>query len=79
MQTLENDEKEKREELETEYKDIEEKYRRELITLKVRATRQLEGLHARRRLTIEPPRRRPKWRTRTSRNCKRLWTGTAAF
>ncbi|GAA5876452.1 hypothetical protein JCM3774_003780 [Rhodotorula dairenensis] len=34
VQTLENDEKEKREELETEYKDIEEKYRRELITLK---------------------------------------------
>ena len=30
-----NDEKEKKEELETEYKDIEEKYRRELITLKV--------------------------------------------
>lgn len=30
-----NDEKEKKEELETEYNDIEEKYRRELITLKV--------------------------------------------
>ena len=37
MQTLMNDEKEKKEELETEYKDIEEKYRRELITLKVGA------------------------------------------
>jgi DNA repair protein RAD50 len=35
VQTLMNDEKEKKEELETEYKDIEEKYRRELITLKV--------------------------------------------
>ncbi|POY72024.1 DNA repair protein RAD50 [Rhodotorula taiwanensis] len=34
VQTLEADEKEKREELATEYKDIEEKYRRELITLK---------------------------------------------
>lgn len=34
VQTLMNDEKEKKEELETEYKDIEEKYRRELITLK---------------------------------------------
>lgn len=39
VQTLENDEREKKEELETEYKDIEEKYRRELITLKVRSTR----------------------------------------
>ncbi|GAA6019292.1 hypothetical protein JCM8202_000967 [Rhodotorula sphaerocarpa] len=34
VQTLENDEREKKEELEAEYKDIEEKYRRELITLK---------------------------------------------
>lgn len=65
-----NDRKEKEEELNTEYKDIDEKYRRELINLKVRQRRALSSLPA-----DVPSRRPPRWRTRISRSFRRRSTG----
>ena len=75
IQTLGADVTHKGEELVTEYKDIDDRYRRELINLKVRPLSIVRSRSSSR--TDSACRRRPRCRTRTSRSSRRRSTGAS--